>query len=126
MSDTDEEVYVCQVCGHEDDPDRFGRYCPACGTDLDELEAELEKCKDAGGKALRAAASEWRAARPQYSGGVVLIWQGEVYGWKSSLRAAGHERPGSYAVDGAGHVFVTEGGDDRNGAKHWVALGPED
>lgn len=38
--DTD-EVYVCQVCGHEDHPDKFGRYCPGCGTDLDELD-ELE------------------------------------------------------------------------------------
>ncbi|MGO3701158.1 hypothetical protein ACTXK7_07300 [Vreelandella alkaliphila] len=36
-----DEVYVCQSCGHEDDPDRFGKYCPACGVDLDELEAEV-------------------------------------------------------------------------------------
>lgn len=34
----DGDVYVCQVCGHEDDPDRFGRYCPECGADLDELD----------------------------------------------------------------------------------------
>ena len=34
------EIYVCQCCGHEDHPDRFGKYCPRCGTDLDELEAE--------------------------------------------------------------------------------------
>lgn len=45
MSD---EVYVCAVCGHEDHPDRFGKYCPKCGTDLDKLEAELrgEKTND--------------------------------------------------------------------------------
>lgn len=37
----DDEIYVCQSCGHEDHPDRFGKYCPSCGVDLDELEAEL-------------------------------------------------------------------------------------
>lgn len=42
MSDPefDDLVYVCQACGHEDDPDKFGKYCPACGSDLDELEAD--------------------------------------------------------------------------------------
>lgn len=34
----DDDIYVCQVCGHEDHPDRFGRVCPRCGTDLDEGE----------------------------------------------------------------------------------------
>lgn len=38
----DGEVYVCQACGHEDHPDKFGKYCPACGIDLDELEAEMK------------------------------------------------------------------------------------
>lgn len=38
----EDPIYVCQVCGYEDDPDKFGKYCPACGTDLDELEAKLE------------------------------------------------------------------------------------
>lgn len=38
----DDEIYVCQVCGHEDHTDRFGKLCPACGTDLDELEAEMQ------------------------------------------------------------------------------------
>lgn len=35
------EFYVCQSCGHEDDPDCFGKYCPACGVDLDGLENEV-------------------------------------------------------------------------------------
>ena len=39
----DEEVYVCQACGHEDHPDRFGKLCPGCGVDLDELESELSE-----------------------------------------------------------------------------------
>lgn len=44
-SNEDEPLYVCVVCGHEDDPDRFGQYCPVCGTDLDELEAEQRKSR---------------------------------------------------------------------------------
>lgn len=40
--DDDDFFYVCQSCGHEDGPDSFGRYCPACGTDLDELENDLQ------------------------------------------------------------------------------------
>lgn len=39
MDDDMDEVYVCMVCGHEDHPDKFGQFCPECGTDLDELEA---------------------------------------------------------------------------------------
>lgn len=47
-----------------------------------------------------------------------------MYGWKNCLRDAAHERPGVYAVDEAGHVFIAEGGDDYNGAKCWVAVNP--
>lgn len=35
----EDPIYVCVVCGCEDDPDKFGKYCPACGCDLDEVEA---------------------------------------------------------------------------------------
>lgn len=68
-----------------------------------------------------ATAAKWRKANQDHRGGVVLIWEGEVYGWKSALREPHKERPGVYAVDEAGHVFVAEGGDDYNGAKCWVA-----
>lgn len=73
---------------------------------------------------LRTTAAQSRAANPERVSGVVLVWQGSVYGWKNSLRDAGHERPGVYAVDEAGHVFIAEGGDDYNGAKCWVAVDP--
>jgi len=69
----------------------------------------------------RVAASQWRSEHPDHQGGVVLVWDGQAYGWKDRLRDAGHERPRAYAVDADGHVFVAEGGDDYNGAKCWVA-----
>ncbi len=75
-------------------------------------------------EALRITATKWRKANHDRPGGVVLIWQGAVYGWKNCLRDAVHERPGAYAVDEAGHVFIAEGGDDHNGAKCWVVVDP--
>lgn len=69
-----------------------------------------------------AAARRWRLNHQEHQGGLVLVWAGEGYGWKDSLRDAGHERPGAYAVDGDGYVFVAEGGDDYSGAKCWVAV----
>jgi hypothetical protein len=70
----------------------------------------------------RTIAANWRAEQPEHraSTGVVLIWQGEVYGWKDQLRDAAHEQAGAVAVDVDGHVFIAEGGDE-NGAKCWVA-----
>mgnify|MGYP003666055013 FL=1 len=69
---------------------------------------------------IRAAAKEWRYKYPEQDGGVVLVWQGQGYGWKDRLRDACHEQPGAYAVDAEGYVYVAEGGDDYNGAKCWV------
>lgn len=76
-------------------------------------------------ESLRTTATQWRASNPEHARGVVLVWQGAVYGWKNCLRDAAHERPGAYAVDEAGHVFIAEGGDDYNGAKCWVAVSSE-
>ncbi|QVI81846.1 hypothetical protein KHW15_07160 [Pseudomonas syringae] len=72
-------------------------------------------------EALRAAASKWRKINQDHRGGIVMIWQGSVYGWKDSLRDASQERPGAFAVDETGQIFIAEGGDDYNGAKGWVA-----
>ncbi|PHX46475.1 hypothetical protein AO354_21185 [Pseudomonas syringae pv. syringae] len=72
-------------------------------------------------EALRAAASKWRKINQDHRGGIVMIWQGTVYGWKDSLRDASQERPGVFAVDETGHIFIAEGSDDYNGAKGWVA-----
>ena len=71
---------------------------------------------------LRASAVKWRAGNQEHHGGVVLVFEGKVYGWKNELRDPACERPGAYAVDKAGLVFKAEGGDEYNGAKAWVAV----
>lgn len=73
----------------------------------------------------RQVADEWRqqhcATNPAYLGtGVVLIWNGEAYGWKNALRDAAHEQPGAIAVDADGHIFRAEGGNEYDGASAWV------
>lgn len=75
-------------------------------------------------EALRASASKWRTGNPEHRGGIVLVWEGEVYGWKNELRDPSSERPGAYAVDKYGLVFQAQGGDDYHGAKSWVAIDP--
>lgn len=74
-------------------------------------------------KELAEIAAEWRVRNPEYHAGVVLIWQGAPYGWKDRLRDAPSERPGVYAVDLDGNVFIAEGGNDYDGAKCWVVVG---
>lgn len=74
-------------------------------------------------KQLRAIAQKWRAESHSPSG-VVLIFEGAVYGWKNSLRDAGHEQPNAFAVDADGHVFVAEGGNSYDGAKCWSVYKP--
>ncbi len=76
-------------------------------------------------EALRATATKWREGNQEHRGGIVLVWEGEPYGWKNELRDPASERPGTYAVDNAGLVFMAEGGDDYNGAKAWVAVDPD-
>lgn len=71
---------------------------------------------------LRATAQKWRDENQGHQGGIVLVWQESVYGWKNCLRDAAHEQPGAFAVDADGHIFIAEGGDDYDGAKCWVAF----
>ncbi|EAB3413510.1 antirestriction protein ArdR [Salmonella enterica] len=68
-------------------------------------------------------ATKWRneqLSEMYWITGVVLIWEGRVYGWKDKLRDARHERPGAVAVDCHGNVFRAEGGNDYDGAAVWV------
>ena len=75
--------------------------------------------------ALRAIAAGWRLSQPEHEKGVVLIWEGQAYGWKNCLRDPQDERPGVYAVDDDGHIFKTEGGNDYDGAETWAAVDPQ-
>lgn len=75
---------------------------------------------------IRNIAAQWRQANQENPGGVVLIWQGAVYGWKNELRDPQHEQPGAVAVDETGAVFVAEGGNEYDGAKCWVAAPAND
>ncbi len=66
------------------------------------------------------AAMTWRAANPEHMlTGIVLVWDGEVYGWKDRLRDPQHERPGVLAVDVRGHVWQAIGGTYQDGARAW-------
>lgn len=69
----------------------------------------------------RMAAEIWRVEQSESmrSGGVVLVFGGEVYGWKNELRDPQHERPGVAAVDVAGNVWIATGGNDYDGAQRW-------
>ena len=57
----------------------------------------------------------------QEQGGIVLVWAGQVYGWKNALRDPQHERPGVMAVDADGVVWLAVGGNDHDGAKSWTS-----
>ncbi|BBT46532.1 MULTISPECIES: hypothetical protein [Enterobacterales] len=68
-------------------------------------------------------AKAWRQQNQEHAdSGVVLIWEGGVYGWKNLLRDPHQERPGAIAVDTGGNVFIAEGGSDYDGAKCWVVF----
>lgn len=56
-------------------------------------------------EALRSTVAKWRAGKQEHREGVVLVWEGEVYGWKNELRDPASERPGAYAMDKTGLVF---------------------
>lgn len=67
-------------------------------------------------------ASSWFHENPHRAHGVVLIWDGEMYGWKSALRDPGHERPGAFAIDAANRVWVATGGNENDGAAEWSEI----
>lgn len=71
-------------------------------------------------EAIRLAL-KYRADEHQ-SSGVVLVWAGEVYGWKDALRDPQHERPGALAVDPGGVVWRATGGNYQDGATSWEPI----
>ena len=60
-------------------------------------------------------------------GGIVLVYAGQVYGWKNELREPHQERPGALAVSARNCVWLAYGGNDQDGAKSWeLAYKPGD
>lgn len=72
---------------------------------------------------LRSTATTWRAGNQEHHRGVVMVFEGEVYGWKNGLRDPACERPD--AVGKTGLAFNAEVGDDYNCAKAWIAINPD-
>ncbi|WP_075882071.1 hypothetical protein [Vreelandella massiliensis] len=72
--------------------------------------------------AIKQAAAQYRQENPDNVDGVVLIYQGEVCGWKNELRDPQSERPGTYAVAEDGSVWQAVGGNDYDGAERWEAI----
>ena len=55
-------------------------------------------------------------------GGIVLFFDGNIYGWKDRLRNPECEQPGAIAIDQHGNQWMARGGDSYNGARRWVLL----
>lgn len=43
-------------------------------------------------------------------------------GWVNTIRDPNHWEPGCIAIDSAGNVWETRGGDNWNGAVEWAAI----
>ncbi len=71
---------------------------------------------------IRQVAEAWRRDNPNSAGGVCLVWNNEVYGWKDALRDPQNERPGVHAVASDGALWRSEGGNDHDGAERWVPV----
>ncbi|ALO46600.1 hypothetical protein [Pseudohongiella spirulinae] len=55
-------------------------------------------------------------------GGVVLIYNGQIYGWKDKVRSPCSEKPGAVAIDERGNRWIAAGGDPYNGAEKWEPI----
>lgn len=73
---------------------------------------------------LVEVANAWRKERG-YQGGFVILYQGEVTGWKAFLERPESQTPGCIAIDELGRQWVAAGGDEYNGALRWDPVEPE-
>lgn len=68
-------------------------------------------------------AEAWRKEHPDFSGyGFVLIFAGEVSGWKAEITRPGTVCPGTHAYGVDGSEFLAEGGDETSGAMRWTPI----
>lgn len=81
-------------------------------------------------KLLRNIAKRYRKAENLPAGFVILVGgffgrcKPEPDGWVLRLDRPSGFIPGCFAVSSTGEVFVTEGGNDYDGAKSWIPLSP--
>ena len=67
----------------------------------------------------------WREQNGYFGrGGVVVLYEGKVLGWVSTLRAPGNWRPGCIAVDELGRSWTARAGNVQDGALIWLSNGP--
>ncbi len=60
-----------------------------------------------------------RNVRPNLKGGVVVIHKKHVTGWMNQLRDPQNWKPGCYAVNEDGRIWMTVGGSPDDGATSW-------
>lgn len=71
-------------------------------------------------ESIKAVANAWRMGNPEHMlDGVVLVYEGRVYGWKNELRDPHQDCPGALAVDVRGRIWQAIGGNDYDGAREW-------
>lgn len=73
---------------------------------------------------LREQARNWRANQEacERSKGYVVIFNGQVAGWKRELDNPQGREPGCLAVGPIGSVYQAEGGNAYDGARVWQRL----
>ncbi len=59
----------------------------------------------------------------EYQGGYVILKGGEVAGWVLYLENPQSWEPGAVAIDEAGRMWVSAGGNTYDGAERWEPLG---
>ena len=68
-------------------------------------------------------ATQWRFKTKHIGkGGVVIIYDGQIAGWTSTLREPEKWEPGVIAVTEQGEQYLAEGGSSYNGAKKWAKI----
>lgn len=68
-------------------------------------------------------ANAWRREHPDFSSyGFVLVYAGEVSGWKAEITRPETVCPGTRAYGVDGSEFVAEGGDEMFGALRWTLI----
>lgn len=71
----------------------------------------------------RLLAARWREETGR-SGGLVVVWAGEVQGWTSGPDVVPESwLPGSLGIEADGSAWRAEGGDAQQGAERWERLG---